>query len=87
MDRAPPRLPNTTSRLIAMAVSLVGAADVMARMKCSEEDFRQYCEGQKEPTWPELDKLVTLIIEQQRVRIAKNREFLARMRAKAKRDH
>jgi hypothetical protein len=84
MDRAPPRRPNATSRLIAMAASFVGAANVRARMKCSEEDFRQYCDGQKEPTWPELDKLVGLIIEQQRLLIARNREFLARMRAKNK---
>jgi hypothetical protein len=82
MDRVPPRLPNTASRLIAMAVSLVGPARVMAEMKCSADDFEKYRDGEKEPTWPELDRLVLLVVDQQRIIIARNRDLLARTRAK-----
>jgi hypothetical protein len=65
MDRVPGRLPNTSSRLIAMAVSLVGEAQsVMLEMKCSREDFLDYCAARKEPPAEELDRL-----------IAKNREL------------
>jgi hypothetical protein len=65
-----------------MAVSFVGPEHVMACMKCSAEDFRKYCDGEKELTWPELDRLVKLVVEQQRIVIAANRDLLARMRAK-----
>jgi hypothetical protein len=86
VDRAPAKLPNTCSRLIAMATSFVGSADdVKAIMKCADEDFRAYCDGTKEPSWPELDKLVTLIIREQSKVIARNREFLAAARRKARR--
>jgi hypothetical protein len=82
MDRVPPKLPNTSSRLIAMAVSLLGAADqVVAEMRCSEEDFVLYCAGSKEPSWPELDRLITLIVREQGRMIAKNRELIASVRA------
>jgi hypothetical protein len=83
MDRPARKLPNTASRLIAMAVSMVGSAqEVMACMRCSTDDFQKYCNGEKEPTWPELDRLVGLIIEKQRILIAKNRESIDRVRAK-----
>jgi hypothetical protein len=82
MDRVPPRRPNTASRLISMAVSFVGPAHVMACMKCSAEDFQKYRDGEKELTWPELDRLVKLVVDQQRIVIARNRDLLARMRAR-----
>ena len=82
MDRDPPRRPNTASRLISMAVSFVGPAHVMNCMKCSAEDFQKYCNGEKDLTWPELDRLVKLVVEQQRIVIATNRDLLAGMRAK-----
>ena len=60
-----------------MAVSLAGDAQlVIAAMKCSQDDFREYCEGTKEPPWPELDRLVSLIVREQAKVIARNRELL-----------
>jgi hypothetical protein len=67
MDWVTEKLPNTSSRLIAMAVSLVGDPD---------------CSGGKEPTWPELDRLVTRIIREQGKMMTKNRELFAQIRAK-----
>jgi hypothetical protein len=82
MDRVPPKLPNTASRLIAMAASLVGEADpVRQAMQCSPEDFRAYCAGSKEPGMVEFDRLIALIIRQQGKLIARNRELLDRIRA------
>ena len=83
MDRDPPKLPNTSSRLIAMAVSLVGdSRKLMEHMHCSEADFLAYCDGRKEPTWPELDRLITLIVREQGKIIAHNRDLLAAQRAR-----
>jgi hypothetical protein len=83
MDRIAGKLPNTTSRLIAMAASMVGSVDgVMAVMKCTEAEFLEYLDGQKEPSWMELDRLVFLIITEQRKLMDKNRELLAAYRAK-----
>ena len=83
MERAPPELPNTSSRLIAMAVSMLGSAQaVNAEMRCSAQDFDDYRIGKKEPSWPELDRLVTLIVREQNKLIARNRELLARIRAR-----
>ena len=87
MDRVPPKLPNTSSRLIAMAVSLVGsAARVMGEMKCSAHHFRQYCEGRTEPTLPEFERLVTLIVREQGKMIARNREMVAAIRKQVRKD-
>ena len=82
MERVPPNLPNTCSRLIAMAVSFVGEAQSVAlEMKCSNADFLEYCAGQKEPTLTELDCLIGLIISEQAKLMAKNGELLAKMQA------
>jgi hypothetical protein len=79
MDRAPGKLPNTDSRLIAIAVSLVGdSKKVMDQMRCSEADFREYCENRKELPWPELDRLISLIIDEQGKAIATHRALLAK---------
>ena len=73
----------TTPRLIAMAVSLVGEAHkVWARMQCTEADFLLYCAGQREPPWPEVERLISLIIHEQGIIIAKNRDMLTRLRDK-----
>jgi hypothetical protein len=59
MDRLPEKLPNTSSRLIAMAVSLLGEVQRVAlEMKCSREDFLDYCAAQKVPLAEELDRLL-----------------------------
>ena len=74
----------TTPRLIAMAVSLLGSGEaVQAELKCSATEFREYCSGDKEVPWPQLDRLISMIIREQGLIIAKNREFLAQARAKA----
>ena len=81
MERVPPKLPNTSSRLIAMAVSFVGEAQSVAlEMKCSNVDFLEYCAGQKEPPLDELDRLIGLIVREQAKLIAQNRELLANIR-------
>jgi hypothetical protein len=82
-DRAQPKLPTTTSRLIAVAVSLVGEAQsVMLEMKCSHADFREYCFGLREPSAEEFDRLVELIVVEQRKMLEQNRELLAQARAR-----
>jgi hypothetical protein len=81
MDRVPDKLPHTSSRLIAMAVSLVGSPDeVMAQMKSRAADFAAYCEGSREPSSTELDALIGLIVREQGSMIAKNRQFLDEVR-------
>ena len=77
------RQPNTGSRLIAMATTLLGSADeVKALLKCSEADFYKYCDGRKEPSWTEIDRLVAAIVREQRRKMVKNRAFLAEIRRK-----
>jgi hypothetical protein len=64
-----------------MAVSLVGEAQsVMLEMQCSHTDFREYCFGLKDPSVAEYDRLVELIVVEQRKMIDQNRELLAQVR-------
>ena len=66
-----------------MAVALVGSPDLVRdRMKCAESDFRDYCEGRREPDWLERERLVNLIIAEQRKVIARNRAALAALRSR-----
>jgi HPt (histidine-containing phosphotransfer) domain-containing protein len=51
-------------------------------MKCSAAEFEDYCASRKEPTWAQLDRLVTLIVNEQQARIEKNRQFLRAARRK-----
>lgn len=74
--------PDTTPQLIALAVSLVGdPSKVLDQMRCSEGDFFLYRSGRKEVPLPELDRLVSLIIEEQRANTTKHRESLKAIRA------
>ena len=83
MDRVPPKLPNTASRLIAMAVSLTGEAHAVAlEMKCTNDEFRAYAAGSQEPPAEQFERLVSLIVHEQTKLIAKNRELIARIRAR-----
>lgn len=85
MDRIPPNLPNTASRLISMAVSLVGEAQTVAlEMKCSNTDFRDYLAGKKEPPMEEFNRLVELVVREQTKMIARNRELVAQARGRLK---
>jgi len=78
VDCIPPNLPNTSMRLIAMAVALVGSPQsVMLEMKCTNEEFGDYCAGRKPLTQTELDRLLQLITLEQSKLIAKTRELLA----------
>lgn len=81
MDRVRGKLPNTSSRLIAMAASLLGSREaVRAHMQCPAEDFESYCAGTKEPPAHEFTRLVDLIVAEQQKILAKNRELLAEIR-------
>jgi hypothetical protein len=83
MDRIPGKLPNTASRLIAMAASMLGSVEeVMAVMKSTEADFIEYCAGRKEPRWDELDRLIFLIVAEQQKLMVKNRQLLDAHREK-----
>ena len=74
---------NTASRLIAMAASLLGSTDeVQVVLRCSQSDFQMYRDGVKEPSWPELDRLVAVIVREQGTMIARNRELRAAIRRK-----
>lgn len=85
MDRVPPKLPNTASRLMTMAVSLVGGAQTVAlEMKCSNSDFRAYLAGEKEPPMDEFNRLVELVVREQGRLIARNRELIAQVRTHLK---
>ena len=73
--------PTMSARLIAMAVSLVGdAAAVRNHLGCSEADFIAYCNGHKEVDAGALNALVGLIVHEQGIIIAKNREMLSELR-------
>ena len=86
MDQTPPELQSNSSRLIGLAVSLVGEArSVALEMKCSNADFLEYCAARKEPPAQELDRLITLIIREQGRMISKNRQLLAALGAQARR--
>ena len=82
MDRAPARLPSSSSRLIAVAVSLVGSAErVRTCMNCSQADFGDYCSGAREPNWIERGRLIDLIVAEHARIIAANRTLLAALRS------
>jgi hypothetical protein len=74
----PENAEGVASKLIGMAVSLVGKAHVMAYMKCSDDDFRDYYDARKSPPQPDIERLIQLILREQNKIIAKYRELLAK---------
>jgi hypothetical protein len=83
MDRCAEKSPNSASRFIAMAVSLIGSSEaVRSAMRCSEEQFLQYREGAKEPAWRELCWVIELVVAEQRKMIERNRQRLAAHRTR-----
>lgn len=75
-----PGAENTASRLIDMAVSLMGSVEpVIKEMKSSTDDFREYRAGTKKVPPLEYERLISLIIREQGNVIAKNRELLAKL--------
>jgi hypothetical protein len=81
MDRPPPKLPNTASRLIAMAANLAGSSDeVRALMDCSQTEFDTYRSGAKEPSWSQLYPVVDLIVREQAKVVKRNRDAIETVR-------
>jgi hypothetical protein len=71
---------NTASRLIDIAVSLMGSVEpVIKEMKSSTDNFREYRAGTKKVPPLEYDRLISIIIREQGNVIAKNRELLAKL--------
>jgi hypothetical protein len=54
----------------------------MVVMKSTEADFIEYCAGRKEPPWPELDRLIFLIITEQKKLMETNRALLDALHAR-----
>ena len=80
----PPELPNT-ARLVVMAVWLVGDSEAVRKcLQCSEVDFQDYMAGRKEPSWPEFDRLIELIVREEGILIANQREVLRQRRERRK---
>ena len=78
MERAPQNLPNTSSRLVAMAVRLLGSRSALqARLRWSDEQLELYSSGRGEPSFDEFAGLVSLIVDEQRAVIEKNRVLLS----------
>ena len=81
----PPELPNTASRLAVMALWLLGDSEAVRKcLQCSELDFQDYVAGRKEPSWIEFDRLVALIVREQGILLANQREGLRRRRERRK---
>lgn len=78
----PDNLENIASSLMALAESLVHEPHkVWECMECSVADYLDYCAERKIPTQLELERLVELILREQKAILASNRDFLARLRA------
>ena len=64
-----------------MAVWLVGDSEAVRKcLQCSAVDFQDYVAGRKEPSWPEFDRLIELIVREEGTLIAKRREVLRQRR-------
>jgi hypothetical protein len=78
----PDNLESIASSLMALAESLVHEPHkVWECMECSVADYLDYCAERKIPTQLELERLVELILREQKAILASNRDFLARLRA------
>ena len=74
---------STSSRLIAMAIGLVGDPEtVRQRIDCTPVHFSECCAGIRELGNRELGLLIDLIIQQQKALIDKHREITATVRQK-----
>jgi hypothetical protein len=77
----PHNLESIASSLMALAESLVHEPHkVWECMECSVADYLDYCAERKIPTQLELERLVELILREQKAILASNRDFLARLR-------
>jgi hypothetical protein len=77
-------LPTTSSRLLAMAVALVGSREKVERhMKFTDKELVDLLAGTRELTWDELDLLTNLLVDEQGHVLAQNHDLreLIRLRA------
>jgi hypothetical protein len=78
----PEDLESIASSLMALAESLVHEPHkVWEGMQCSVSDYLDYCAERKVPSQLELERLVELILREQKAILASNRDFLARLKA------
>lgn len=74
---------NSTSRLIDLAATMVGEAEVLKAMRSSQADFDFYRAGKKEAPYDELGRLVEVIVKEQQNFITKNRELVSKLHGKS----
>lgn len=83
MDRIPEGISRATSRLITMAVSLLGDEEAVRKeLNCSLPDFRAFIAMHKPPTAEQLNTLISIVVREQRSLIVKSRELSAELRAR-----
>jgi hypothetical protein len=64
-----------------MAVVLTGSEQrVMDVMQVAAGDFAAYRGGEREPTWPQFDRLVQLVVAEQRKGIERRKAQIAHVR-------
>ena len=74
--------PKTSSRMIAMAVSLVGSPDpVRKAMALSTDEFEKLGAGLQDLTRAQFDQLVSIIFLEQSRLIERNRALISRIKA------
>ena len=79
-------LPTTSSRLLAMAVALVGSREKVERhMSFSVAQLVDLLAGARELSWAELDLLTTLLVREQGAIIIQNRDLTELLRLRATR--
>ena len=68
-----------------MALWLLGDSEAVRKcLQCSELDFQDYVAGRKEPSCIEFDRLVALIVREQGILLANQREGLRQRRERKK---
>jgi hypothetical protein len=83
MDRIAGGISRATSRLMTTAVSLVGNEEAVRKeLSCSLPDFRALTAMHKRPTEEQLYTLISIVVREQRILIAKSRELSAEIGAR-----
>jgi hypothetical protein len=80
------KLQTTSSRLLAMAIALLGESEkVRQHMNFNQAELLALLAGDRELTWDELGLLTTLLVREQGSLIAQNRELIELIRLRATR--
>ena len=59
-----------------MAVSLAGSPELVAAcMQCTRDAFYDYCSARKEPSWDEIERLLSFLTHEHGRLIAEHREL------------